>query len=186
MIRYFQIATSIVENRRAIDNPKERWGEIQDTLYSSGAWSDANLGHRSRTMLALPIIWADYNRPMTYVQYWYKDYYGENLSRFQLFTGLESKGVANDVAYWMTKNCIVAHRYAQSGFQPDGTISHHTDRGTDIAMVAYGFEWLTDCNTGYQYFKNTPYEVDGKYMQFQLDYLLRVYPKLFYKQEMDF
>ena len=187
LIRYFQIATSIVENRRAIDNPKERWGEIQDTLYSSGAWSDANLGHRSRTMLALPIIWADYNRPMTYVQYWYKDYYGgKPFKDFSFSPGWSPKGVANDVAYWMTKNCIVAHRYAQSGFQPDGTISHHTDRGTDIAMVAYGFEWLTDCNTGYQYFKNTPYEVDGKYMQFQLDYLLRVYPKLFYKQEMDF
>ena len=53
-------------------------------------------------------------------------------------------------------------------------------------MVAYGFEWLTDCNVGYQYFKNTPYEVDGEYMQFQLDYLLRIYPKLFYKQRVDF
>lgn len=187
LIRYFQVATSIVESRRAIDNPKERWGEIQDTLYSTGAWADANLGHRSRTMLALPIIWADYNRPMTYVQYWYKDFYGgKPFEGFSFSPGWSPRGVVGDVAHWMTKNNIVAHRYAQSGFQPDGTISHHTDKGTDAAMVAYGFEWLTDCNTGYQYFKNTPYEIDGKYMQFQLDYLLRVYPKLFYKQEMDF
>lgn len=187
LIRYFQVATSIVESRRAIDNPKERWGEIRDTLYSAGAWADANLGHRSRTMLALPIIWADYNRPMTYVQYWYKDFYGgKPFEGFSFSPGWSPRGVVGDVAHWMTKNNIVAHRYAQSGFQPDGTISHHTDKGTDAAMVAYGFEWLTDCNTGYQYFKNTPYEIDGKYMQFQLDYLLRVYPKLFYKQEMDF
>ena len=130
---------------------------------------------------------ADYNRPMTYVQYWYKDYYGgKPFKDFSFSPGWSPKGVANDVAYWMTKNCIVAHRYAQSGFQPDGTISHHTDRGTDIAMVAYGFEWLTDCNTGYQYFKNTPYEVDGKYMQFQLDYCFASTPKLFYKQENGF
>lgn len=187
LIRYFQVATSIIESRRAIDNPKERWGEIQDTLYSAGAWADANLGHRSRTMLALPIIWADYNRPMTYVQYWYKDYYdGKPFEGFSFSPGWSPRGVAADVAYWMTKNNIVAHHYAQSGFQPDGTISHHTGAGTDAAMVAYGFEWLTDCNVGYQYFKNTPYEIDGKYMQFQLDYLLRVYPKMFYKQEMDF
>lgn len=187
LIRYFQVFSSIVESRRAIDNPKERWGEIQDTLYSAGAWADANLGHRSRTMLALPIIWADYNRPMTYVQYWYKDYYkGRPFKDFSFSPGWSPNGVVADVAHWLTKSNVVAHRYAQSGFQPDGTISHHTGNGTDAAMVAYGFEWLTDCNTGYQYFKNTPYEIDGKYMQFQLDYLLRIYPKLFYKQGMDF
>lgn len=187
LIRYFQIFTSIVKNRRAIDNPKERWGEIQDTLYSAGAWADANLGHRSRSMLAMPIIWADYNRPMTYVPYWYKDFYnGQPFKDFSFSPGWSPNGVVADVAYWMTKNNVQAHKYAQSGFQPDGTISHHTGRGTDAAMVAYGFEWLTDCNVGYQYFKNTPYEVDGKYMQFQLDYLLRIYPKLFYKQRVDF
>lgn len=187
LIRYFQIFSSIIQSRRTIDNPKGRWGEIQDTLYSAGAWTDANLGHRSRTMLALPIIWADYNRPMTYVQYWYKDFYHDQpFKGFSFSPGWSPNGVVADVAHWMTKNNVVAHHYAQSGFQPDGTISHHVGKGTDAAMVAYGFEWLTDCNTGYQYFKNTPYEIDGKYMQFQLDYLLRVYPKLFYKQGMDF
>lgn len=187
IIRYFQVFTSILENRRAIDNPNERWGEIQDTLYSAGAWADANLEHRSRTMLALPIIWADYNRPMTYVQYWYEDFYkGKPFEEFSFSPGWSPHGVVSDVAYWMTKNNVLAHKYAQSGFQPDGTISHHTGQGTDAAMVAYGFGWLTGCNTGYQYFKNTPFEIDGKYMQFQLDYLLRIYPKLFYRQEMDF
>lgn len=50
LIRYNQLFMSIIKSRRVIDNPKERWGEIQDTLYSSGAWADASLGHRSRTM----------------------------------------------------------------------------------------------------------------------------------------
>ena len=53
-------------------------------------------------------------------------------------------------------------------------------------MVAYGFEWLTDCNAGYQYFKGTDFEIPARYMQFQLDRLLNVYPRLFYKQRMDF
>lgn len=187
LIRYFQVFTSIVKGRRAIDNPAERWGEIQDTIYSAGAWADANLGHRSRTMLALPIIWADYNRPMTYVQYWYSDFYHDKpFKGFSFSPGWSPNGVVTDVAYWMTKSNIPAHKYIQSGFQPDGTISHHVANATDAAMVAYGFEWLTDCNVGYQYFKNTPFEVPGKYMQFQLDRLLKVYPKLFYKQGMDF
>lgn len=187
LIRYNQLFMSIVKSRRAIDNPKERWGEIQDTLYSSGAWADANLGHRSRTMLALPIIWADYNRPLTYVQYWYSDFYKDQpFKDFSFSPGWSPNGIISDVSRWMTKYDIPAHKYIQSGFQPDGTISHHIANATDAAMVAYGFEWLTDCNAGYSYFKNTKFKVADKYYQFQLDRLLNVYPKLFYKQHMDF
>lgn len=187
LIRYNQLFMSIVKSRRAIDNPKERWGEIQDTLYSSGAWADANLGHRSRTMLALPLIWADYNRPLTYVQYWYSDFYKDKpFKDFSFSPGWSPQGIIADVSRWMTKYNVPAHKYIQSGFQPDGTISHHIANATDAAMVAYGFEWLTDCNTGYRYFQNTKFKVDDKHYQFQLDRLLNVYPKLFYKQHMDF
>ena len=154
LIRYFQIFTAIVEGRRAIDNPDERWGEIQNIKYSAGAWADANLSHRMRTMLALPIIWADYNRPMTYVPYWYEDFYGgKPFKGFSFSTGWSPHGVLSDVAYWVSKNGIPTHRYSQSGYQPDGTISHHTGHGTDAAMVAYGFEWLTGFNNGFLYFK---------------------------------
>lgn len=187
LIRYFQLFFSEIKSRRAIDDPEGRWGELQDTIYSSGAWADANLGHRSRTMLALPIIWADYNRPLTYVQYWYSDFYKDNpFKGFSYSTGWSPHGIVSDVSHWMTKYNVPAHKYIQSGFQPDGTVSHHVGNATDAAMVAYGFEWLTDCNAGYQYFKNTPYEIPGNYMQFQLDRLLNVYPRLFYKQRMDF
>ena len=187
LVRYFQIFMSVIKSRRAIDNPDERWGEIRDTLYSSGAWADANLGHRSRTMLALPLIWADYNRPMTYVQYWYEDFYGgKPFEGFSFQPGWSPHGVVSDVSYWMTKYNIPAHRYAQSGFQPDGTVSHHVGHGTDAAMVAYGFEWLTECSEGYACFRDTPFKIADKHYQFQLDRLLEVYPKLFYKQRMDF
>lgn len=187
LVRYFQLFFTEIKSRRAIDDPKGRWGEIQDTVYSSGAWADANLGHRSRTMLALPIIWADYNRPLTYVQYWYADFYKDRpFKNFSYSPGWSPHGIVADVSRWMTKYNVVAHKYIQSGFQPDGTVSHHIGHGTDAAMVAYGFEWLTDCNTGYQYFKNTPFEIPGQYMQFQLDRLANVYPHLFYKQRMDF
>lgn len=187
LIRYLQIFFAEIENRRAIDNPNERWGELQDTIYSSGAWADANLGHRSRTMLALPIIWADYNRPLTYVQYWYSDFYHDQpFKGFSYSPGWSPHGIVADVSRWMTKYNIVAHKYIQSGFQPDGTVSHHIANATDAAMVAYGFEWLTDCNNGYSYFRNTKFKIGDKYYQFQLDRLLNVYPKLFYKQRMDF
>lgn len=187
LIEYFQLFTSIVKNRRVIDNPDERWGEIQDTLRSSGAWADANLGHRLRTMLALPIIWNDYNRPMTYVQYWYSDFYaGKPFKDFSLSPGWSPHGVVADVSRWLTKYNAPSHKYGQSGFHPDGTVSHHIGHGTDAAMVAYGFEWLTECNTGFDYFKDTDYRIADKHYQFEADRLLRVYPKLFYKQRMDF
>lgn len=186
LIRYNQVFFSIVKNRRAIDNPKQRWGEIQDTLRSSGAWADANLGHRIRGMLAYPIIWADYNRPLTYVDYWYSDFYHDKPYKgFSFSPGWNPHGVVSDVAYWLTKFNVPAYKYIQSGFLPDGTIAHHIGHGTDAAMVSYGFGWLTDVNEGFSYFKDTDFSLPAKYYQFELDYLLNLYPKLFYKQRMD-
>lgn len=186
LIRYFQLFFAEVNKRRRIDDPSERWGELQDTCYSSGAWADANLGHRSRTLLALPLIWGDYNRPVTYVDYWYSDFYKTPpFKDFSFSPGWTPHGVVSDIQYWMTKYRVPAHRYIQSGFQPDGTVSHHIGHATDAAMVAYGFEWLTDCSEGYKYLKGTAFEVPAEYPQFQLDRLLKVYPKLFYKQRMD-
>ena len=186
LINYLQIFTSLVKERREITN-NPRWGDIINTNYSSGAWADANLGHRSRTMLALPIIWADYNRPMTYVQYWYSSFYNDKpFKGFSLSPGWSPSGVVKDVSYWMTKFCIPSHHYKQSGFHPDGTISHHIGKGTDAAMVAYGFELLTQCSNGYAFFKDTKYRIGSQNYQFQLDRLLNVYPKLFYKGQMDF
>lgn len=187
LVRFFQTAMAVAPNRRVINDPNERWGALQDTLRSAGAWADANLGHRSRMMLALPVIWADYNRPMTYVQYWYSSYYHDQpYKNFSFSPGWSPHGVAFDVARWMTKYNVPAHKYAQSGFQPDGTVSHHTEHGTDAVMVAYGFDWLTNCITGFNQFKNTDFELADKYYQFPADRLERVYPKIIYNGSFDF
>ncbi len=187
LINFFQISSSIVSQRRAIDDPTQRWGELQDTIRSSGAWSDANLGHRSRTLLALPIIWADYNRPMTYVQYWYEDYYnGKPFEGFTLSRPWSPNGVLNDLQHWLTKYTITSQRYGQSGFHPDGTISHHIGHGSDAAMVAYGFEWLTDPLNGYKLYKGTQFAASKEQLQFIADRLLGVYPNLIYRGRMDF
>ncbi len=188
LINYFQISSSITTSRRRIDDPDNRWGEIRDTLSSSGAWADANLGHRSRTLLALPVIWADYNRPLTYVQYWYSDFYNDQpFKDFSLSPGWSPNGIVNDLAHWMTKYKVLSHKYGQSGFHPDGTVSHHIGEGTDAAMVAYGFDWLTSGSVNcYAQFKDTPYAADKSQYQFIADRLLSVYPNLFYKGSMDF
>lgn len=185
LLRYMQIFMSLIDNRRDIDNPDERWGRLTDSCHSRGAWADANLSHRSRTMLALPIIWADYNRPVTYVPYWYPGFYPEAPEGFTIARGWSPRGVAADVAWWLARNDIPASRYRQSGFQPDGTVSHHIGHGTDAAMMAYGFGWLTDINNSFRYFKDTPWEIDTRQLQFELDRLLDVYPKLFYRRSMD-
>lgn len=187
LLRYYQLTFSVVEKRRAIDDAENRWGCIQDTLYSSGAWSDANLGHRIRTLLALPIIWADYNRPITYVPYWYADFYTHPpFKGFSFSPGWSPRGVIRDIEHWLTKFNIPTHQYRQSGYQPDGTISHHVGHATDGAMVAYGFEWLVAAIEGEEYFSRTPFDQEGKNLQFIVDRLYRVYPKLFYKGSMDF
>ena len=187
LVRFYQTAMAEVANRRDVNDPTERWGKITDTLRSSGAWADANLGHRSRMMLALPIIWADYNRPMTYVQYWYSDYYRNQPFKGMSFSpGWSPHGVVADVTHWLTKYKVPAHQYIQSGFQPDGTISHHVANATDAAMVAYGFEWLTDCLVGFDQFKNTDFKLPSSAYQFPADRLEKIYPKLIYKNRFDF
>lgn len=186
LVRFFQCASAEIEKRRAIDEPTERWGELRDTLHTSGAWTDANLGHRSRLLLALPIIWADYNRPMSYVQYWYSGFYTDMPKGFSFSPGWSPHGVMPDVSRWMTKYITPSYRYRQSGFQPDGTISHHISNGTDAAMVAYGFEWLTDCIIGFNQLKDTDFQLDDNYYQFPADRLEKVYPKMIYKGRFDF
>ncbi|KDN55670.1 polysaccharide lyase family 8 super-sandwich domain-containing protein [Flavobacterium seoulense] len=190
-VRFYQTQMAETPPRRDItgsdDKEEDRWDVIQDTLRSSGAWADANLGHRSRWLLAMPIIWADYNRPLTYVQYWYSDFYNDKPFKGMSFSpGWSPNGVAGDVARWMTKNKVPTHEYAQSGFQPDGTISHHVAAGTDMAMFAYGFEWLTDCFVGFKQFKNTDFKLADDVYQFPADRLEKIYPKMIYKNQLDF
>ncbi|MCG8306896.1 MAG: polysaccharide lyase beta-sandwich domain-containing protein [Cytophagales bacterium] len=187
-IRFFQLFFSIVPERRSMDNPLQRWKDISNKNYSEGAWSDANISHRMRTLMVMPIVWADYNRPITYVPYWYDDYY--NGTEFEGMTFADKwspSGVVLDLRHWCDKLSIPTHLYDQSGFHPDGTMSHHTGhQSSDVAMFAYGYEWLTTVNDAIGYFQNTAFPIEDKSYRFIADRLNYTYRRMLYKDYLDY
>lgn len=188
VIKYYQLFFSVEPRRRAMADENQRWQNISDTNYSEGAWADANIGHRMRTLMAMPILWADYNRPITYVPYWYDDYY--NNTKFEGLTFAKNwspSGVVQDVRTWCNKLSLPSHKFNQSGFHPDGTVTHHRGHNaSDVAMVAYGFEWLTTVNSAINYFKNTPLPIKSENYQFITDRLNYTYRRMLYKNTLDY
>ncbi|MDO5980031.1 polysaccharide lyase family 8 super-sandwich domain-containing protein [Flavivirga spongiicola] len=188
IIRFYQLFFAVVPGRRSMDDPTERWKNISDVNYSEGAWSDANISHRMRSLMMMPILWADYNRPITYVPYWYDDYY--NGTKFEGMTFADNwspRGVVLDLRNWCDKLSLPTHLYDQSGFHPDGTISHHTGHNSsDSAMFAYGFEWLVTVNDAIEYYKNTPYPLKDENYQFLADRIGYTYRRMIYKDHLDF
>lgn len=188
VIRYYQLFFSIVPQRREMDNISQRWKNISDSNYSEGAWADANISHRMRTLMVMPILWADYNKPITYVPYWYDDYY--NGTKFEGLTFPKNwtpTGVVEDVRSWCDKLSVPSHIFNQSGFHPDGTVTHHSGHNaSDVAMYAYGYEWLTTINSAIYYFKDTPYPVKDESYQFLADRLNYTYRRMIYKNSLDF
>ncbi|WP_218279887.1 hypothetical protein [Verrucomicrobium spinosum] len=81
---------------------------------------------------------ADYNRPITYAPYWYRDYYSKYPGA--LFKpGWTPKGVLEDIVYWTKNPHRDSHKWGQPGFHPDGFVSHHCFAGTsDSAMWVMG------------------------------------------------
>ena len=187
-LRYYQLFFAITPERRKMDDPDQRWRNLSDLNYSLGAWSDANIGHRMRTLLALPILWADYNRPMTYVPYWYDDYFAN--TRFQGLSFARNwspRGVVRDLQSWLERMFPRTRMYDQSGFQPDGSITHHTGHSaSDVAMAAYGFEWMMAGMDGIGYFRDTAFAVADENYQLIADRLDYSYRRLLYKGHLDF
>ena len=188
VIRYYQLFFSVIPQRRAMDDVTQRWKNISDVNYSEGAWSDANISHRMRTLMVMPILWADYNRPITDVPYWYDDYF--NGTKFEGLTFSKNwspTGVVQDVRSWCDKLSLPSHVFNQSGFHPDGTVTHHSGHdASDVAMFAYGYEWLTTINNAIYYFKDTPYPVKDESYQFIADRLNYTYRRMIYKNSLDF
>ena len=119
VIRFHQLFFSIVPGLRTMNNDAGRWKNISDLNYSEGAWSDANLHHRMRTLMTMPILWADYNRPMTYVQYWYDDYYnGTSLQGKTFGHNWSPNGVLADLRHWCDRLSTLTQDFDQSGFHP--------------------------------------------------------------------
>ena len=188
IVRFYQIFTSVVPVRRAMNNDSQRWRDISNDNYSNGAWSDANIAHRMRSLMVMGVVWADYNRPITYASYWYDDFYdGTEFEGKTFAKGWSPNGIVNDLRYWCTKLSDNSKMYNQSGFLPDGTITHHIGHGaSDVAMFAYGFEWLDEINVAIGYFKNTPFPIEDKSYQFYADRIDYTYRRMIYKQQLDF
>tara|TARA_R110001592_G_scaffold363328_1_gene684163 strand:+ start:34324 stop:37278 length:2955 start_codon:yes stop_codon:yes gene_type:complete len=188
VIRYYQLFFSVVPDRRRMNDENQRWKNISDVNYSEGAWADANIGHRMRTLMVMPILWADYNRPITYVPYWYDDYYkGTEFEDLTFAKNWSPNGVVADVRNWCDKLSLPSHMYNQSGFHPDGTVTHHSGHNaSDVAMVAYGFEWLTTANIAIDYFKNTAFPIKDESYQFIADRFNYTYRRLLYKNSLDY
>lgn len=186
--RFYQAFYSITPSRRAMDDDTQRWRNISDTLYSEGAWSDANTAHRMRSLMVMGVVWADYNRPITYVPYWYDDYYrATEFDGLSFAKGWSPRGIIKDIRFWCTRLSVPSHMYDQSGFHPDGTVSHHTGHSaSDVALVAYGFEWMKEINKAIKYFQHTPFPIENSQYQFLADRINYTYRRMVYQQQLDY
>tara|TARA_R110001592_G_scaffold363328_1_gene684165 strand:+ start:38802 stop:42056 length:3255 start_codon:yes stop_codon:yes gene_type:complete len=188
VMRFHQSFFSIVSSLRVIDDDNGKWKNISNLNYSEGAWADANLGHRMRTLMTMPILWTDYNRPITYVPYWYDDYYDNTSLQGKTFAhNWSPNGVLTDLKHWFGRMSTPTHFFNQAGFHPDGTVTHHkSDNASDVALVAYGFEWMTSNTEAAKYYKNTPFEMNDEGLQFVSDRINYSYRRLIYKKSIDF
>ena len=187
-IRFYQAFFSIIPSRRVMNNDDQRWRDISNVNYSDGAWTDANISHRMRTLMAMGLLWGDYNRPITYVPYWYDDYNdGTEFEGINYAKDWSPRGIIQDIRHWTNRLSVPSRMYDQSGFHPDGTMSHHNGHGaSDAAMYAYGFEWLNNVNPAIKYFKNTPFPIKDDSYQFLVDRINYTYRRVIYKQHLDY
>ena len=187
-IRFYQAFFSIVPSRREMNDDEQRWRDISNEDYTDGAWTDANISHRMRSLMLIGLIWGDYNRPITYVPYWYDDYNdGSEFEGINFAKEWSPRGVIQDIRHWTNRLSVLSRLYDQSGFHPDGSVSHHNGHGaSDVAMYAYGFEWLSEVNNAIKYFKNTPSPVEDDSYQFLVDRINYTYRRMIYKQQLDY
>eukprot|EP00931_Biecheleriopsis_adriatica_P051039 TRINITY_DN29567_c0_g1_i1.p1 TRINITY_DN29567_c0_g1~~TRINITY_DN29567_c0_g1_i1.p1 ORF type:complete len:1108 (-),score=127.04 TRINITY_DN29567_c0_g1_i1:18-3341(-) len=196
LIKLLSVHFAVTPKRRRLGT-WERWGNLLDLTHSGGVWSDANLGHRSSTWIAMLWVWQDYNRPATYLPYWYSDF---NFSSFLVGTATtadlppgfsfmpswhNARGVFADVRDIMSGAYYKSRNMNLSGFGPDGFIAHHTGYCRDTAMTAYGFEWLSDPLRVAHILHNTPWKLEPEWVTTAARYLIYTYPRIVYKGQVD-
>lgn len=182
IVYYFQISFGAPKGTyRGLVWP---WGPIRDPNRSAGAFSDANIHHRFRSWLALPAIWNDYNRPITYMPYWYANYFPDGVL---FMPGWTPRGVLHDYIFW-TKNCYrESHLPGIAGFHPDGTVSHHLFGNTrGISMDGYGYPWLTLPLATYEMLKNTDIDLGSEGYNFMANHFRRSWDRFIYRGDFDY
>ncbi|MGF1779233.1 polysaccharide lyase family 8 super-sandwich domain-containing protein [Vibrio nomapromontoriensis] len=186
-----QVAFDLPKGNVSIDY--FRYYNAEDLDSSPGAWSDANRAHRLRTWAAMVAFYKDYNRPITYNPLWYRDYEGDQpglgwaSQNTTLLPGWSPTASFSDLKFWIESNGIEAQRYGRSGLLPDGTMSHHTGLRQDLAMYAYGYEWITEeAYIFASYLKETPFEISATPYDFSLQVLNHTMPWLIYGESTDF
>lgn len=170
-----------------LDPTHERYYNPENLAESLGAWSDANRHHRIRSWAVSAAVFHDYNRPISYHEYWYPGYAGWGEADTTILPGWQPMGIFEDLKFWVDSNTIRAKQFGQAGLLPDGTMSHHVGARQDLAMLAYGYEWLVDTTLEVGgMLKNTPFRPENAVFDFTADVLLFSYPQLIYKNGIDF
>ena len=197
LVELMHVQFCLTGDRRVIDNPDVRgkWGLLHD-VHSQGVWTDANLAHRLRTWVGIMAAWQDYNRPVTYVPYWYEDFdhslflwknsdMAEVEADFKLVPDFTPDGVLGDVKDILGAGYVRPRMKQFSGFLPDGFISHHQDYCQDAAMLAYGFEWLRDPVLVAHTVAGTPFSFSGGSFEVPAKWLAYSYNKIMFKGHID-
>ena len=154
---------------------------------SSGAWADGNRHHRMRSWATMPVIWYDYNRPLTELPWWYGDYEPFASENTSILPEWQPSGSFVDLQAWLETNVRFAKRYGQSGILPDGSISHHVSQRQDLAFAAYGFPWMTGTPfEAVNLLADTRWEVSDRPYDQAADFILFAYPRVIYKDGIDF
>ena len=197
LVRLTTLTFTLTQRRRHVDMPVDsggRWGDLL-APHGQGVWADANVGHRSRSWLATMWAWQDYNRPCTYVPYWYSDFDFSTLrwsdstapipSDFRLIKAFEPSGSFDDLNALLGSRYVRPRRRYLSGFLPDGIISHHIGDCQDSAMVSYGYEWLADPVHIASIFRGTPFAMSSDALKVPAAWLTYTYPKICFKGHID-
>lgn len=168
------------------------WGDISDARHTGGVWSDANQRNLMRCWVVLLTLWQDYNRPITYVPYWYSDYnfskllgHGQLSDTFSLRPDFFPQGVFHDVRALTKHAYFVVAKYDQSGFSTDGLIWHRQHGHTQIDMAGAGFHWLTAPLKVSKILSKTKFHLDAEWLWLPAKYLTEVYPRIMYKDAID-
>lgn len=179
------VGFALTEGARSPDNVRyyvsDRLGE------SSGAWADANRHHRMRTWATMPVIWRDYNRPLTELPWWYDDYEPFAAQLTTVLPEWQPNGSFADLKVWLETNTRFAARYGQSGLVPDGTISHHVGQRQDIAYWTYGLPWMAGTSFhAVGLLADTPWKISNTPYDQSTDFILFAYPRVIYRDGIDF